>query len=38
MQAIRTYRFKVADPNPGKVAALRRRASGPWRKGLHFAL
>ncbi len=38
MQSIRTYCFKVADPNPGKVAALRRLASGRWRKGLHFAL
>ncbi len=38
MQSIRTYRFKVADPNPGKVAVLRRLASGRWRKGLHFAL
>ncbi len=38
MQSIRTYCFKVADPNPGKVAVLRRLASGRWRKGLHFAL
>ncbi len=38
MKAIHTYRFKVKDPNPGKVAALRRLASGRWRKGLHFAL
>ncbi len=38
VQAIRTYRFKVKDPNVGKVAALRRLASGRWRKGLHFAL
>ncbi len=38
MQSIRTYRFKVKDPNVGKVAALRRLAAGPWRKGLHFAL
>ncbi len=38
MQSIRTYCFKVKDPNPGKVAALRCLASGRWRKGLHFAL
>ncbi len=38
MRSIRTYRFKVKDPNPGKVAALRALTSGRWRKGLHFAL
>ena len=38
MQSIRTYCFKVADANPGKVAALRGLAAGCWRKGLHFAL
>ncbi len=38
MKAIRTYCFKVADANPGKVAALRGLAVGLWRKGLHFAL
>lgn len=34
----RTYRFKVHDPNPGKVRELRSFASGVWRKGLNFCL
>jgi IS605 OrfB family transposase len=38
MPSTRTYCFKVADANPGKVAVLRGRAAGRWRKGLHFAL
>jgi len=33
-----TYRFKVVDPNPGKVARLRAFASGLWRRGLNFCL
>jgi hypothetical protein len=38
MHSTRTDRFKVADPNPGKVAALRSLAGGSWLKGLNFAL
>ncbi len=38
MKSIRTYCFKVADANPGKAAALRGLASGPWRTGLNFAV
>lgn len=34
----KTYRFKIKDPNPGKIAVLRYLAAGPWRKELNFAV
>ena len=38
MRTYTTYRFKVFDPNPGKVARLRTFACGLWCKGLNFCL
>lgn len=38
MRIHKTYRFKVKDPNPGKVTRLRTFAAGLWRKGLNFCL
>ena len=38
MKLYKTYRFKIKDPNHGKVVALRALAGGSWRRGLNYVL